>query len=489
MRPYLPALLLTFTCAGSALTEEQPLAPAATPPAVNPPAAGAVADEPVTHVVRPGPLNVMLDADGHIEAAQVKRLRIGTELWNGPFFLSEILPSDQPVEAGAVIARFDNPKVTRWVRSAQEGLEGAKFRAGVAADELAALRRGQGLRLERETQDLERTQKDWDHYRNFVVEQRTRKMNNDLQRAENALQVAETEFTQLDKMYRESRLADDTKEIVLDRTRKSLLTQREATELARREHKQFFDRDLPNEKLDWQRTVERKKQDFETLRAAQVLAERQKVEEMTKAERAVRDAQETLDSYLTDQQRLTVTAPFAGVLRYNNLEIGDSLGETAGKNAVFAELHRTGSFQLRLSLPPQEAGLLKTEDRLRVQFPDLARGEVEGEVLTIGNVATRDAQGVTRFVVTFRLAADPRLRVGLRARIHQSMTIAETLAVPRGFVTTSKGESTCEVRTPTGAVERRAVVLGLGNSDQVQILSGLQADDVVTRPAAKKGGS
>jgi hypothetical protein len=69
------------------------------------------------------------------------------------------------------------------------------------------------------------------------------------------------------------------------------------------------------------------------------------------------------------------------------------------------------------------------------------------------------------------------------------MTIAETLAVPRGFVTTSKGESTCEVRTPTGAVERRAVVLGLGNSDQVQILSGLQADDVVTRPAAKKGGS
>lgn len=489
MRPYLPALLLTFTCSGSALTEEQPVSPAATPPAANPPVAAALPDEPATHVIRPAPLTVMLDADGHIEAAQVRRLKVSTELWNGPFFLSEILPSDQPVEAGAVIARFDSPKVAKWVRSAQENLDGAKFRAGVLTDELAALRRGQALRLERDTQDLERAQKDWEHYLAFVVEQRTRKVNNDLQRAENALQVAETEFTQLDKMYRESRLADDTKEIVLDRTRKSLLTQREATELARREHKQFFDRDLPNEKLDWQRSIERKKQDLETLRAAQVLAERQKVEELTKAERGVRDAQETLDSYLADQQRLIVTAPFAGVLRYNGLEIGDSIGDMAGKNAVFAELHRTGPFQLRLALPPQEAGLLKTGDRLRVQFPDLARGEVEGEVITIGNVATRDAQGVARFMVTFRLAIDPRLRVGLRARIRQSITIAETLALPRAFISTSKGESTCEVRTPTGASERRTVVLGLGTSDQVQILSGLQADDVVVRPAAKKGGS
>ena len=56
--------------------------------------------------------------------------------------------------------------------------------------------------------------------------------------------------------------------------------------------------------------------------------------------RAVRDAQETLDGYVADQQRLTVTAPFAGILRYSGLELGDLFSETANKNVVFAELHR-----------------------------------------------------------------------------------------------------------------------------------------------------
>jgi multidrug resistance efflux pump len=493
MRPYLTALILTLSSSAGALAEDQPAPPQAGSPTVAAPAViasttPAAPEETATHTLRPGPLTVTIEADGHLEAAQVRRLKLSTELWNGPFILSEILPSDQPVEAGAVIARFDSPKVAKWVRSGQEALETAKFRVAVLADELAALRRGQALRLERDTQDLEKSTKEWEHYLAFVVEQRTRRANNDLQRAENALLVAETEFTQLDKMYRESRISDDTKDIVLDRTRKSLATQREATELARREHKTLFAHELPSEKLDWQRSIERKRQDLETLRAAQVLAERQKVEELSKAERGLRDTQEMVDGYLADQQRLTVTAPFAGILRHSGLEVGDSLGDTAGKNAAFAELHREAPFHLRLALPPQDAAQLKTGDRLRVQIPDLARGELEGEVLTIGNLATRDAQGVARFAVTLRLAIDPRLRIGLRAKIRHSVTLAETLAVPRSFVTTSKGESTCEVRTAAGSSERRTVVLGLGNVDQVQILSGLLADEVVLRSPGKKGG-
>lgn len=493
MRPLLPTLIISLTGFVSVMAEDQPLPSPAAPPIDARPVTPAATPEPrdqlASHTLRPGPLTVTIEADGHIEAAQVRRIKLNTELWNGPFILSEILPSDQPVEAGAVIARFDSPKVAKWIRSGQEALENSKFRVGVLVDELAALRRGQALRLERDTQDLEKAQKDWEHYLAFVVDQRTRRANNDLQRADNALQVAETEFTQLDKMYRESRISDDTKEIVLDRTRKSLVTQREATELARRDQKILISRDLPNEKLDWQRSLERKRQDLESLRAAQVLAERQKVDELAKAERSQRDTQETMDNSLADQQRLTVIAPFAGILRHSGLEVGDSLGDTVGKNATFAELHRAAPFHLRLALPPQEAAVLKTGDRLRVQVPDLARGDLEGEVITLGNMVTRDAQGVARLSVTLRLAIDPRVRIGLRARIRHGVTLADTLAVPRSFITTSKGESTCEVRTTGGTNERRTVVLGLGNTDQVQVLNGLQADEVVVRSLGKKAGS
>jgi multidrug resistance efflux pump len=480
MRLILPSLLLIASWTPDVVAVDPPPAPVAAEIAT------AVDDEVPEHTLRAGPLTVVVDADGAIESAQVRKVKLTLEYLSGPFVLSEILPNDSLVEAGTVIARFDSPRLVRWMRFGQEAMEQAKFRAGVVANELTALRGGQALRLEREEQDLARMQKDWEHFLAHSVEQRTRRANNELQRSENALQVVETEFTQLDKMYRESRISDDTKDIVLERSRKSLLTQREAAALARREHQQFFERELPNEKLDWQRNLERKRQDLDLLRAAQVLAERQKVEELAKAERAVRDAQETLDGYVADQQRLTVTAPFAGILRYSGLELGDLFSETANKNVVFAELHRAAPYQVRLNLSPQESQLIRIGDRLRVLIPDLPRGDLEGEVMALGNMATRDAQGVAHVTATVRLAVDPRLRIGLKAKIKHRVEIADALAIPRAFVTSDKGESACVVRTANGTSERRPVVLGLSADEQVQVLGGLMAGDVVLRPAKKK---
>lgn len=479
MRHFVTALLL-LSVIPSLRGEDAPVT--ATP--AETPAATAVA-EPVALTVRAAPLTVTIDDDGFLEAAQVRRLKVATEVWNGPLIVSEIAASDLPVEAGVVLARFDSPKLVKWIRGLHEALDHARFRLGVVNDELAALRRGQALRLERDTQDLDKALKDWEHYQAFVVEQRTRRVNNDLQRAENALNVAETEFTQLDRMYRESRIADDTKDIVLERTRKTLATQREATELARREHKQFFARELPNEKQDWQRNLERRRQDLDTLRAAQVLAERQKVDEQAKAERAVRDAQEALDLALGDQQRLVVTAPFAGIFKHNGIEVGDTLGDSAGKSTVFGDLHRGGPTQLRIGLPPPEAALLTVGDRVRVQVPDLGR-DLDGEVIALGNLATRDAQGAVRMSASIRVASDPRVRPGLKARIRHQVTIPEVLALPRAAITTHKGETTCEVRTAEGVSERRVLMLGLGAGDQVQVLNGLVAGEVVVHAAGRK---
>lgn len=481
MRHLLPALFLFLSVGPSLRAEDQPTVPVPADPPVP-----AAAEEKVAVAVRGGPLAVSIDADGHLEAAQVRRLKPNTELWTGPLFFSEIAPSDQPVEAGAVLARLDSPKFSRWVRSLGEGLENAKFRLGVVNEELAALRRTQAQRLERDMQDLDKVLKDWEDYQAFVVEQRTRRMNNDLQRAENALAVAETEFTQLERMYRESRIADDTKEIVLDRTRKNLATQREATELARREHQQFFADTLPDEKREWQRNLERRRQDLETVRTAQVLAERQKVDDLAKAERAVRDAQESLDLALGDQQRLIVIAPFAGIFKHHGVEIGETLGDTLGKNAGFLELHRSDAIHVRVGLPPQEVAILKVGDRLRVQVADLGRDDLDGEIISLGSLANRDAQGAVRVLATIRVANDPRARIGLKARIRHPVILPETLIVPRACISSHKGEPVCDVRRADGTSERRVVMLGLGNADQVQVLAGLQADEVVLLPAKRK---
>ena len=129
---------------------------------------------------------------------------------------------------------------------------------------------------------------------------------------------------------------------------------------------------------------------------------------------------------------------------------------------------------------------MRVGDRLRVLMPDLQRGDLEGEVIALANMATRDAQGVAHFSATVRLAVDPRLRIGLKAKIKHHVEIADALTIPRAFVTYEKGESMCLVRTANGTSERRPVVLGLSADDQVQILGGLMAGDVVVRPAKKK---
>ena len=482
-RPALTSLMVIISSIGALNAEDQVPTVIVPDPA---PVPAVVAEQVREHTLRTGPLSVTIDAEGTVEASQVRRMKLVMEYLNGPFVLSEIFPQDQPVEAGKVIARFDSTRLMRWLRSAQENLELSQFRAGVVAEELTSLRRGQALRLERDEQDLARIQKDWEHILAFTVEQRSRRVNNELQRTENSLLVAETELTQLDKMYRESRISDDTKDIVLERARKSLVNQRESAALARRDHQQFFERELPNEKIDWQRNLERKRQDLEQLRIAQGLADRQKVEELAKAERAVRDAQELKDGYLADQQRLAITAPFAGILRHTGMEVGDTVNEVANKNVVFAELHSAAPYQLRLLLPLKEIMLLQIGLRLRVMVPEMQRGDLEGEVITLGNIATRDAQGTPRFTVLIRIGDELRLRPGIKAKINYPVIIADALSIPRTFVTTTKGETTCEVRTSTGTTERRTINLGVGNDEHVQVLTGLVAGDVVLRPTVKK---
>jgi len=187
--------------------------------------------------------------------------------------------------------------------------------------------------------------------------------------------------------------------------------------------------------------------------------------EMARLERTRRNAENT-----------RLTAPGNGVVTKLNFQVG----EIASRGAPVAVVSNLTILEAEVNL--DETDVVKIAMGMQVvvtvdAFPGM---EVSGEVIEIAPTANIQS-GVVLYPVTVRLdLTDLPLRSGMT--INVTFPIEErkdTLLVPFRAVETEGGQAYVTRVTASGS-ERVAVTLGLITDTQVEILSGIEAGDVVT---------
>jgi len=444
--------------------------------------AAEVKDE--TMVVERADLQVLVEAEGTLDAVKRKKLKVVPEEFPGPYTVLEIVPSGQTVAAGAVLVRLETNTLERLTRSAQEGLEAAKTKALATREELENLKAANRLKLERMAQELKQAERDLNSFDKYGEEQLLEGRALALKQQERWQSNREEELGQLEKMYKDAQLASETKEIVLDRARKEVELGKEGLSLGKKSEKQLKEFEHPTQKEKLHRALEQKKQDLDLFSAGVRLAESQKGEELKAAERLVRDCEERLPRLQNDLAQMSLKAPFAGVFRHGGIEAGDKVAPNAG----FADLLELSHFEVRFLLTLRELQPVRSGDSIKVSVPDLPEVQLDGKVEEIALTASPEGQdkGPARYLVRAKVDDDKQLRQGARVRVEiRGEKLKKVICIPRAAIFVEEGHTCCKVRTDKGATKRE-IVTGLGDHDRLPVLRGLSEGETVIIKEGKK---
>jgi RND family efflux transporter MFP subunit len=188
-----------------------------------------------------------------------------------------------------------------------------------------------------------------------------------------------------------------------------------------------------------------------------------------------------------------LTAPFDATVARIDLRIG----EQSASSGIVA-LVDMRSFHVDIPIDELDIAQIQSGQAARIVLDALPGNEMTGRVTTISPLAVKSDRGTNTYAVTVELdSTDGAVKPGMTATIRLITTRKEgVVLVPRRAIQTENGQSfvyvpsavpqapqsTAPGATPTPPGERRVVTLGLSNSEQVEVLSGLQAGDKVYVP-------
>lgn len=136
-------------------------------------------------------------------------------------------------------------------------------------------------------------------------------------------------------------------------------------------------------------------------------------------------------------------------------------------------------FTITLQVGPGERAELEVGQKVSVSL-DAAADELPGVIATLEDTATVDEQGGESYEGTVVVEGDLAAVDGARATV--DVTLAErlgVLAVPVAAVLRSSGGDVVRVVNDEGTITRLPVTIGLVDGEWVEIVSGLEGDELV----------
>ena len=440
----------------------------------------------------PRPFQAKVALDAQVVPAGPTGVVIDAKEWED-FTITQILPHGSAVKKGDVMVAFDRKGFERKLDDARRAARRAELAAADARTDLAAFQQAAEIRLATAKRVSGEAADDLEYFNQTRRPAEADEAREKVKRAEHAVAAEKEELKQLLAMYEADDLTDQTEEFILKRQRDQLA----ATEFALRMQKLAAARTIDTELARQAQGLEKAAKETKiALTAAQDEVPRSveaKKIETAAAEAAAARAAADLAELEADAAKFELKAPAAGAFYHGVFEDGRWVtGEPvkalvpAGKPSAkrpFATLVPAGC-PLKWSARVDEA----TMRRLRVGLT--GSGKLVGAdepVLPVKceSVATRPGlDGLYRIDIAAEFPASAAVVPGMGGKLEFIVHDAPAaLVVPRKAVRDGPGGTRqVELRSADGKTETRTVKTGLVQGDELQVLEGLEAGQVVVVP-------
>lgn len=170
--------------------------------------------------------------------------------------------------------------------------------------------------------------------------------------------------------------------------------------------------------------------------------------------------------------KMTLKAPFAGVIGLRNVSIGDYVGQ--GQD--LAPLEAIDPLKVDFRVPEMYFNRIQVGQTLNIRLDALPGAERQGEVYAVSPLV--EAGGRSILLRATVPNPDSRLRPGMFARVQLLFGADDVLAVPEAALAPS-GQAQYVFTVKDGRAHRTEVTLGERRDGKVEILTGVAPGDRV----------
>lgn len=418
-------------------------------------------------------------------------LRLDPKAWTD-FTVIHVTPHGSEVAKGDVLVRFDAEAIDKKLEDSRRALEAGTLALAQAASDAAMLQETAPNKLEavRRAADIAKEENTY-----FTQVRRKAAADNAaqaLKRSDQMLSNQREELKQLAKMYEADDITENTEEIILVRQQDAVAAAEFAQRMEGLDHKRTLEVTLPREakaladnerdtaialkkaETDIPRSIELKKLELESLKTAN--------------QRAKQD----LADLEADRARFEIKAPADGWFYHGSIDNGRW---TAGKivetlvphghppvHTAFATFV-PGAAKLALVsfLDEATARSLKPELTGAATLPGREDVEIPVKLLKLAAIPGPDGTYRADFSATW--PKEPLPAAGATAQVRLiSYQQAAAIAIPTKALNFAADGWTVEVKLADGKTEHRPVKRGRVSKDDTEILSGLEAGQVVVVP-------
>jgi HlyD family secretion protein len=418
-------------------------------------------------------------------------IQLEPEAWSD-FRIEEITAHGAKVAKGDTLVRFNAGEFDRKLADTRHALETATLTLARAAQDLAQLEQTAPHKLDALKRAADIAREENAHFTKTRRKAAEETAAQSLERSRQMLENEREELTQLAKMYDADDLTEDTEEIILVRQKNSVAYAEFALRMETLDHQRTIEVTLPREAVA---LANNERDTTIALTAAGQEIPRSialKKLEVAELETAAERAKETLADLEHDRKLFTFKATadgwfYHGAIDNGRWTTGDGVkalvkhGQPA-PNRPFATFIPTTAKSALTGFPDEAtARSLKPDAAGTVILPGREDLEITAKLSSLS--ATPGADGLHRadLTATWPKGIEPATGSSAQVRLIAYHT-PEAITIPTNAIAYGPKGWTVEIKLADGKTESRSVKRGRVSGESTEILSGLEAGQVVITP-------
>lgn len=444
-----------------------------------------------------GPLTAAVTFKGVVQADKAEELTLRPKAWSGPLLVKKSVEHGSPVKAGDVLVEFDTDKLDVALRDAKQERELAEVAIRQAEIELPLLERQTPQDLASAERSFRQASEDLQRFLTIDRPQSEASVAFRLKSANYQVETARDDLKQLQKMYRDKDLTEETERIILKRYQHQVESAEFSLKSAKLAAEETLKITLPRKEQSAKDAVEKAELSLTKARDVAPLALQQKRLALAKLRYDEKKSRDRLADLEADHAALAVKAPADG-LAYHGRFVRGQWTVPAGPQGpalLRGGVVMPGDVFITVVAPTPLVVRAEAEEK---ELPGLKAG-------TAGKVTpTADPEKKLGAKLT-RIAAAPQggkfeLRIeldGKAAGLVPGMTCAarfvtarkeDALTVPASAVFEDDDEAKYVYRPAKGSgrPRKQVVKVGITAGDRVEIVEGLTAGDEILASKPKE---
>jgi multidrug resistance efflux pump len=442
--------------------------------------------------VEKGRLTASVTAKGTIEGESRTEIKVRLKSWGGPLVVEQAAEHGTHVKPGDVLVKFEDEKLERLVRETREDRESSALALHLAELELPLEKRQLPLDLQAAERAKQQTGEDLQRFLQAGKGLDIASAQFSLRSAEFNVEYARNELEQLEKMYRDKDLTEETEEMILKRYKFMLASAEQSLEHAKYQTEQILNVVIPRREEAFKLGAAKAELAWEKARDELPARVKQKEFALEKLRHDERRAKEKLAELEHDLKQLTVTAPAEGIVYYGRYHEGQWSGPpsasylkggTLPSGEVFMTIMSRGKLYLHANVEEKEIGEIKVGQAARLTPTISPQRKLNGKVHRVVPIPQGGKYAV---VVALTDDAPEMLAPGMTASARIVTQEREaTLFVPSTAVFEDAEQETSYVYLAGGdKPEKKTVKVGIAANGKTEIVEGLKEGDEIlaTKP-------